>query len=75
MQHFSVSVLGEEHRGISDRFARAGEHKWSGVKHRLGEGGVPVLEDAAAAFEMRGRGALRRRRPRHRRRPGAAVRA
>jgi flavin reductase (DIM6/NTAB) family NADH-FMN oxidoreductase RutF len=51
MAHFSVSVLGEEHRGISDRFARAGEHKWSGVKHRLGEGGVPVLEDAVAAFE------------------------
>ncbi|MET0680549.1 MAG: flavin reductase family protein [Burkholderiales bacterium] len=52
MQHFSVSVLGEEHRGISDRFARAsGEHKWGGVKHRLGEGGVPVLEDAVAAFE------------------------
>jgi flavin reductase (DIM6/NTAB) family NADH-FMN oxidoreductase RutF len=52
MTHFSVSVLGEEHRAVSDRFARAsGEHKWSGVKHRLGEGGVPVLEDAVAAFE------------------------
>jgi flavin reductase (DIM6/NTAB) family NADH-FMN oxidoreductase RutF len=52
MTHFSVSVLGEEHRAISDRFARTtGEHKWSGVKHRLGEGGVPVLEDAVAAFE------------------------
>ena len=52
MQHFSVNVLGEEHRAISDRFARAsGEHKWGGVKHRVGEGGVPVLEDAVAAFE------------------------
>jgi flavin reductase (DIM6/NTAB) family NADH-FMN oxidoreductase RutF len=52
MTHFSVSVLGEEHRAISDRFARAsGERKWAGVKHRLGEGGVPVLEDALAAFE------------------------
>lgn len=52
MTHFAVSVLGEEHRAISDRFARAsGEHKWGGVRHRLGEGGVPVLEDAVAAFE------------------------
>ncbi len=52
MRHFSVSVLGEEHRAISDRFARAsGEHKWDGVGHRLGEGGMPVLEGALAAFE------------------------
>jgi flavin reductase (DIM6/NTAB) family NADH-FMN oxidoreductase RutF len=52
MKHFSVSVLGEEHRAVSDRFARAsGEHKWGGVRHRLGEGSVPVLEGAVAAFE------------------------
>jgi flavin reductase (DIM6/NTAB) family NADH-FMN oxidoreductase RutF len=52
MRHFSVNVLAAEHRALSDRFARAsGEHKWTGVKHRIGEGGVPVLEDALAAFE------------------------
>ena len=52
MRHFSVSILAAEDRAVSDRFARAsGENKWQGVKHRLGEGGVPVLEEALAAFE------------------------
>jgi len=52
MRYFSVSILAAEDRAVSDRFARAsGESKWQGVKHRLGEGGMPVLEEALAAFE------------------------
>jgi len=52
MRHFSVSILAAEDRTLSDRFARVREeHKWDGVSHRLGEGRVPVLESALAAFE------------------------
>jgi flavin reductase (DIM6/NTAB) family NADH-FMN oxidoreductase RutF len=52
MTHFSVNILTEEQRTLSDRFARPTTNgKWDGVSFYLGEHGVPVLEDALASFE------------------------
>ncbi len=50
-QHFSASVLRRDGRAVSERFARTGTGKWQGVKHRIGETGVPLLEGALATFE------------------------
>ena len=49
--HFSASVLRRDNRAVSERFAHAGAGKWQGVKFRLGETGVPLLEGAIANFE------------------------
>lgn len=49
--HFSASVLRRDGRAVSERFARTGTGKWQGVKHRIGETGVPLLEGALATFE------------------------
>lgn len=52
MTHFSVSILGEEQRELSHRFARQGQAgKWRGVPYVAGEHGVPVIETALASFE------------------------
>jgi flavin reductase (DIM6/NTAB) family NADH-FMN oxidoreductase RutF len=52
MTHFSANILQENQRSISDRFARSGQgSKWEGVRFRLGEHGVPLIEDALASFE------------------------
>ncbi len=48
---FSASVLRRDSRGVSERFAQAGVGKWQGVRHRIGETGVPLLEGALATFE------------------------
>jgi flavin reductase (DIM6/NTAB) family NADH-FMN oxidoreductase RutF len=48
---FSASVLRRDGRAVSERFAQAGAGKWQGVKHRIGEHGVPLLEGALATFE------------------------
>ena len=52
MTHFSVNVLADEQRHISDRFARSGaESKWSDLSYYLGEHGVPIIDGALASFE------------------------
>ena len=50
-RHFSANVLRRDGRAVSERFARTGTGKWQGVKFRLGETGVPLLEGAIANFE------------------------
>jgi flavin reductase (DIM6/NTAB) family NADH-FMN oxidoreductase RutF len=54
---FAVSVLAQEHRHWSDRYAgRQGEsiqRKFGDVPHRLTDDGVPVLEGALASFVCR----------------------
>jgi len=50
-RHFSASVLRRDGRAVSERFARTGTGKWQGVKHSIGETGVPLLEGALATFE------------------------
>jgi 3-hydroxy-9,10-secoandrosta-1,3,5(10)-triene-9,17-dione monooxygenase reductase component len=49
--HFAVNVLGEQQAALSRRFASPVADKFAeGVWH-IGEGGVPVLNEAAAVFE------------------------
>jgi len=49
---FTVNVLKEDHRDISSRLARQGDHKLDGLALRTGAfNGCPALEDALAHFE------------------------
>ena len=50
---FAVSVLGADQRALSQRFATAATHKFTGVPHVAGHGGAPRLADALAWFECR----------------------
>jgi len=53
---FTVSVLGRGQQFLADRFAGqapAVEPSWREVPHRLGEGGLPLVEGAAGWFECR----------------------
>jgi 3-hydroxy-9,10-secoandrosta-1,3,5(10)-triene-9,17-dione monooxygenase reductase component len=51
--HFAVHVLAADQRDFSDRFARSGEDKFSGLDWREGETGSPLFEQFAARFECR----------------------
>lgn len=48
---FAVNVLGEEHMGLSRRFATAHEHRFGEGEWALGAHGAPVLNGAVAVFE------------------------
>jgi flavin reductase (DIM6/NTAB) family NADH-FMN oxidoreductase RutF len=49
--YFAVHVLAEGQAVLSDRFARPDPHRFNGIPHRPGVGGVPLLDDVAALFE------------------------
>jgi flavin reductase (DIM6/NTAB) family NADH-FMN oxidoreductase RutF len=49
--YFGISVLGEEQRPISERFAQKGHDRFDGVGWRRGETGVPLLTAALATME------------------------
>jgi flavin reductase (DIM6/NTAB) family NADH-FMN oxidoreductase RutF len=49
--HFGVAVLAESQIDLSNRFARSGADKWSGLAPLRGESGVPLLRGALATFE------------------------
>ena len=51
VSHFGLSILGEEERRISDRFAQKGHDRFDGVEWRRGETGVPLLVHALATLE------------------------
>lgn len=52
MRHFSVNILTEKQRPVSDRFARSSMgSKWDGIAHRVGGYGVPIIDDALASLE------------------------
>jgi len=51
--HFGVNVLNEDQRELSERFARKGEDRFTGVAWYRGRSGVPLLEGALAAIECR----------------------
>lgn len=49
--HFGLSILGEEERRISERFAQKGHDRFDGIDWRRGEAGVPLLAHALATLE------------------------
>jgi len=50
---FGVNVLAEHGETTSRHFARRLSDKFSGISYRLGQLGVPLLEDALATLECR----------------------
>jgi flavin reductase (DIM6/NTAB) family NADH-FMN oxidoreductase RutF len=50
---FGVNVLAEHAEVLSRHFARRAPDKFSGVAYRLGQLGVPLLENALATLECR----------------------
>ena len=48
---FTISILGTEHREVSSRLARSGEHKLDGFALLPTELGPPALADSLAIFE------------------------
>jgi flavin reductase (DIM6/NTAB) family NADH-FMN oxidoreductase RutF len=50
-ERFAINILADDQAGLSDRFARGGTDKFSGVPMRQGLGGVPLIDGAAALLE------------------------
>lgn len=50
---FGVNILAEHAESTSQHFARRTLDKFSGIGYRLGQLGVPLLEDALATLECR----------------------
>jgi flavin reductase (DIM6/NTAB) family NADH-FMN oxidoreductase RutF len=50
-RHFAVNVLSAEQQEISNRFAKTGADKWSGVKFESGGDGAPILAGCLASLE------------------------
>jgi flavin reductase (DIM6/NTAB) family NADH-FMN oxidoreductase RutF len=50
---FGINVLSEEQRDLSERFARKGHDRFTGVKWHPGVSGVPLLDGALAAIECK----------------------
>jgi len=50
---FAVNILAEHAEGLSRHFARRVPDKFSNVPYRLGQLGVPLLDDALASLECR----------------------
>ena len=48
--HFGLSVLAEEQQSISERFARRGQNRFSGVPWHSGDFDVPLIDGALAAI-------------------------
>ncbi len=49
--YFAVHVLPAGQAALSDRFARPNPHRFVGIPHRPGIGGVPLLDGVAARFQ------------------------
>lgn len=50
-QRFTVSILGTEHKEVSSRLARPGEHALEGIALIQTASGPPALADSLAIFE------------------------
>lgn len=50
---FSVNILREDHRHISDKFASKDPNKFEGISHADKHTGAPVLDDALAWIDCR----------------------
>jgi flavin reductase (DIM6/NTAB) family NADH-FMN oxidoreductase RutF len=49
--HFGINVLSESQRDLSERFARKGYDRFTGVKWHCGEYGAPLLDGVLATIE------------------------
>lgn len=49
--HFAVNVLAADQEELSNRFAKAGIDKWSGVAWEAWDHGCPILQGCHANFE------------------------
>lgn len=49
--HYAINVLAADQQELAQRFAAKGVDRWSGVTHREGMAGAPLLTGAAATFE------------------------
>ena len=49
--YFGINVLSENQRDLSERFARKGEDRFTGVAWERGETGVPLIPGVLAAIE------------------------
>ena len=52
-ESFTVSILGTEHKDVSSRLARPGEHALDGIALIQTELGPPALADSLAVFECK----------------------
>lgn len=50
---FCIAILGEDQQELSNRFARAGADKWSGLDAGRAANGAPKVPGATAYFECR----------------------
>ena len=50
-RHFAVNILSAEQQEVSQRFARSGPEKWSGVEFETWCSGCPILADCIANLE------------------------
>lgn len=53
--HFAVHILAAEQVALSNRFARSGSDKFTGLEWQSGATGSPILPDYAALFQCRTR--------------------
>jgi 3-hydroxy-9,10-secoandrosta-1,3,5(10)-triene-9,17-dione monooxygenase reductase component len=51
--YFTINILAADQMDISNKFARAGEDKFSGVDFEEGQGGSPVLAGTIANFQCK----------------------
>lgn len=50
-KHFGINVLSEQQQDLSDRFARKGQDRFSGLDWTPGDTGVPLIPGALAQIE------------------------
>jgi flavin reductase (DIM6/NTAB) family NADH-FMN oxidoreductase RutF len=51
--HFGVTILAESQTDLSNRFARGGADKWTGLAPLRGKSGVPLLRGGLVTFECK----------------------
>lgn len=50
-KHYGINILTAKQRELSARFATGGADKWSNIAVRMGEHGVPLIDEALASLE------------------------
>ena len=53
--HYAINILAADQKALAQRFATRDIDRFAGIPYRIGAGGAPVLEGAAAVFECANR--------------------